>query len=162
MSGNKKKLIEKLGLQETSLGSGVFTSEGDPVKFWKKLSGRKQHIEKRRKKKWRRIRNTRNNMSSIRRKKVSNFYGNKCCYCGYNEYKEALEIHHALDPNNHDNVILLCANCHRIQTVDDREFKKRCKELAEKVRLGIDKPSDDDFFVDSLLESFEKILGGSL
>jgi predicted restriction endonuclease len=47
-------------------------------------------------------------------------YGEKCELCGYNKYKEALEVHH-IDKNrrnnNIKNLMVLCPNCHRLLTL---------------------------------------------
>jgi len=53
------------------------------------------------------------------RDKAFNTYVHKCFNCGYDEYKEALEVHH-IDGNreNNDvgNLMILCANCHTLVT----------------------------------------------
>jgi len=43
-------------------------------------------------------------------------YGEQCYLCGYDTYKEVLEVHHIdKDRNNNklDNLVVLCSNCHK-------------------------------------------------
>jgi len=43
----------------------------------------------------------------------------KCFKCGYNEYKEALEVHHKdgnRENNQKENLVILCCNCHALIT----------------------------------------------
>lgn len=65
-------------------------------------------------------------------KRAKEQYGNKCARCGYNEYEEGLEVHH-IDGNRKnnklENLIVLCALCHRLVTnkvfiIKDRKLVK--------------------------------------
>lgn len=51
------------------------------------------------------------------RKIAEALHGLSCCFCGYNQFAEALETHHRdMDRTNNDpsNLYILCSNCHRI------------------------------------------------
>lgn len=70
-------------------------------------------------------------ISKKTRQEIISFFGEKCYYCGYNYYPEALEIHHLCDVrpfedyNEIKNILLLCANCHRRITKANIELDKK-------------------------------------
>ena len=56
-----------------------------------------------------------------RKLKLLERLGNKCSRCGYNEFRDALDIHHIIPKsegggNNFYNLQILCSNCHRGKT----------------------------------------------
>ena len=57
------------------------------------------------------------------RKKALKFHGEQCVLCGYNEHVGVLEVHH-IDKNTQnnslDNLVVLCANCHKMTHIKDR------------------------------------------
>jgi hypothetical protein len=57
-------------------------------------------------------------LTHYQRKKVLDKRGYICENCGFDKYRECLEIHHKIPrhkngTNNKANLIVLCANCHR-------------------------------------------------
>lgn len=55
----------------------------------------------------------------VYRKRALRHYGKKCMLCGYDENPLALEVHHRDGNHNNpsiDNLMVVCANCHRIET----------------------------------------------
>ena len=60
------------------------------------------------------------NNSTAYRRNAFEYYEHKCAICGYDEYKEILEVHH-IDENRTNNelsnLIILCPNCHKKLTM---------------------------------------------
>lgn len=54
-------------------------------------------------------------------------YPVKCAICGYHEYVEGLEVHHidgSRDNNSLDNLVILCATCHRVISFHRKDIVK--------------------------------------
>jgi hypothetical protein len=67
------------------------------------------------------------------REKALKHYGCKCEVCGYDEYVEALQVHH-IDGNRRnndiDNLVVLCANHHALLTVKVAVFEDRVLKMG--------------------------------
>ena len=67
------------------------------------------------------------NGESDYRKTAFETYANKCAICNYDKYKSVLEVHHIdgnRENNSKENLIILCANCHRSITLGYYELPK--------------------------------------
>jgi 5-methylcytosine-specific restriction endonuclease McrA len=48
-----------------------------------------------------------------KRQELLEKYDRKCARCGYSEFESSLCVHHINGPEDEENLILLCMNCHR-------------------------------------------------
>jgi hypothetical protein len=70
-------------------------------------------------------------ISTARRAAILKEFDYKCVACGFNQIP-ALEIHHLWDKNDHNEVLVMCANCHlvsaynsKILTMESRKCMRR-------------------------------------
>lgn len=89
-------------------------------------------------------------VSKATKRKVAEFWGNRCAVCGNIDY---LEYHHLIEKNNggtddYDNIILLCARCHAI--IHNRAYDPKRYRQNTSMDYEAALPILEDYFTEKI------------